>query len=255
MRAHWLLLWLLLSPVVMARPAITLVSSQDTHDSPYGRWLALIYGEAFARLGYDFTYQGYPGGRAPRLAEQGRVDGEIHRGADYALQTDTLLRVPEPHFHTTYAAYACLPGVHLAGWQSLSGSRYRVEFRRGARQPEMRLNGVLARDRLFDVATPEQGLRKLLLGRSDLYVEQALVVEALKQRHPLEFAAIYQAGVMEHSATYTYLNRRHQALLPALAATLRTMKAQGLIERYRQQALRESDEALSAGARPLSSGP
>ncbi|MEA9438998.1 hypothetical protein VCX44_25290, partial [Aeromonas caviae] len=46
------------------RGNITLVSSLETRESPYGRWLDLIYRDAFARLGYDFQYQGYPGGRA-----------------------------------------------------------------------------------------------------------------------------------------------------------------------------------------------
>ena len=62
------MLLLLHASLVMGAPTkgtITLVSSLDTKESMYGRWLKLIYQDAFARLGYDFIYAGYPGGRAP----------------------------------------------------------------------------------------------------------------------------------------------------------------------------------------------
>ncbi|MFM5881350.1 hypothetical protein ACET7V_18290 [Aeromonas sanarellii] len=50
-----------------------------------------------------------------------------------------------------------------------------MEFRRGAKLPEQMLARVVAPDRLFDIATVEQGMGKLLKGRSDPYVEQTLV--------------------------------------------------------------------------------
>lgn len=222
------------------RGNITLVSSLETRESPYGRWLDLIYRDAFARLGYDFQYQGYPGGRAPLLAEQGQVDGEIHRAASYQQQTRTLQRVPEPHFAVSYQAYAHQPGIQLQGWHSLQGTGYRVEFRRGAKLPEMMLGKVVAPDRLFAIATAEQGMGKLLKGRSDLYVEQTLIASqtlaALTRQDP-GYASIYSAGVMELADSYVYLHERHQDLLAPLAGVIRQMKQDGTVARYEQQAM------------------
>ena len=42
-----------------------------------------------------------------------------------------------------------------------------MEFRRGAKLPEQMLTRVVAPGRLFDIATVEQGMGKLLKGRSD----------------------------------------------------------------------------------------
>ena len=50
-----------------------------------------------------------------------------------------------------------------------------MEFRRDAKLPEQMLTRVVAPGRLFDIATVEQGMGKLLKGRSDRYVEQTLV--------------------------------------------------------------------------------
>ncbi|MGY3913575.1 hypothetical protein ACW5XW_23710 [Aeromonas piscicola] len=128
------MLLLLHASLVMGTPTkgtITLVSSLDTKESMYGRWLKLIYQDAFARLGYDFIYAGYPGGRAPHMAESGEVDGEIHRATEYQLQTRHLLKVPESHFTLSYEAYtafrvfssrggaAC--SAPLIGWSTAAG--------------------------------------------------------------------------------------------------------------------------------------
>ena len=95
----------------VAAETIILVSSQDTKDSLYGKWLGLIYAEAFHRLGYGFQYQGHSGGRAPVMAENGEVDGEIHRPEDYWKTAKNLLRVEEPSFALSYLAYAAKPGI------------------------------------------------------------------------------------------------------------------------------------------------
>lgn len=227
---------------------LTLVSSLETKESTYGRWLTLIYQDAFARLGYELRYEGYPGGRAPYMAERGEVDGEIHRAAGYQEQTRTLKRVPEPHFTVSYQAYALRPGIQLQGWDGLLGTDYRVEFRRGAKLPELMLTRVVAPGRLSDIATVEQGMGKLLKGRSDLYVEQTLVASqalaTLTSQHR-EYAAIYSVGTLETADSYVYLHERHQELLVPLAEVIRQMKREGTIVRYQQQTLQmENPDAV-----------
>lgn len=243
------LLWLLFASQAWGEPTktITLVSSIDTKESMYGRWLELIYQDAFARLGYDFSYVGYPGGRAPQMAERGEVDGEIHRSAEYQRQTRTLLQVPESHFTLSYEAYAVTPGIHLRGWDSLRGTDYRVEYRRGAKLAQAALSKVVAPEKLSDIGTVEQGMGKLLIGRSDIYIEQTIVAQqALAEQggRPGASASVYVAGIMDTAESFVYLHRRHRALLAPLADVIRHMKQEGTIARYQQQALQ------TAPARP-----
>lgn len=228
-------------PIRDTRPVIQLVSSMDTRMSPLGCWLDLVYREAFSRLGYRLDYQGYPGGRAPLLAERGEVDGEIHRAAEYLHQTVNLIRVPEPHFQVSYVAYAVTPGLVVHGWKSLANQpQLSVEYRRGSKHAETMLKEVVSAEKLNNIATTEQGLRKLVVGRSDIFVEQALVLEPmlahLRQGNP-QFDNVYRAGLLESVDTYAYLYKEHAALARQLADTLRVMKQEGLIERYRLQAI------------------
>ncbi|QEM67739.1 hypothetical protein FO488_05940 [Geobacter sp. FeAm09] len=220
-----------------AAEKIVLVSSQETRESFYGRWLDLIYTEAFRRLGYEFRYKGYPGGRAPVMAERGEVDGEIHRPADYEKVARNLLKVKEPSFSVSYVAYAARQGIVLNGWASLKNTDYAVEYRRGAKVPEAALPAVVRPERLSSIATPEQGLKKLITGRTDIYVDQeAVVTEALGRLGP---SPVHQVGVMFTGYTHVFLHKKHAALVPKVALVLKAMKREGLIKRYRQLALEQ----------------
>jgi len=223
----------------VAAETIILVSSQDTKDSLYGKWLGLIYAEAFHRLGYGFQYQGHSGGRAPVMAENGEVDGEIHRPEDYWKTAKNLLRVEEPSFALSYVAYAAKPGIALHGWESLKNTDYAVEYRRGAKVPEAALPAVVRPEKLSDVASTAQGLKKLLMGRTDVYIEQeAVASEAIRKlaTETVDPAALYQAGVMYTGYSYVYLHKKHAALAPKVAKVLKAMKQEGAIERYKQLA-------------------
>lgn len=239
-------MWVLVLLVMTALPCssvsaekIVLVSSQDTKESLYGKWLNLIYTEVFRRLGYEFEYVGYPGGRAPVLAEAGEVDGEIHRGIDYEKTTRNLRRVSEPHFAVSYMAYAVTPGIVLNGWESLKNTSYPVEYRRGAKIPEAALPAVVRPDMLSDVKIAELGFKKLIEGRIVVYIEQeAVALMTLKKLKMADFntESVYAAGIMYSGESYVYLHKKHADKLSKIADTLRDMKQEGLIERYRDVA-------------------
>lgn len=223
-----------------AAEKIVLVSSEDTKDSFYGRWFDLIYTEVFRQLGYEFQYRGYPGGRAPVMAEKGYVDGEIHRAASYEKTAKNLLKVPESSFSVPYVAYAVKPGIVLNGWESLKNTNYIVEYRRGAKVPETVLPAVVKTEKLSDITKVEQGLKKLVMGRTDIYVDQeAVVTETLRKLDAVEFAPLYPAGIMSTTDSYVYLHKKHTELIPKIAEVLKAMKQEGLIDRYRKIALEE----------------
>jgi hypothetical protein len=243
MRQQVVSLWMIVALLVVALPSpsvaaekIVLVGSEDTKTSFTGRWLNLIYTEVFRRLGYEFHYEGYPNERANVMAEDGDVDGEIQRAASYEKITKNLLKVEEPSFSVIVAAYAVTPGIVLHGWESLKETTYVVEYRRGSKVAENALPAVVTPENLSVISTVEQGLKKLIAGRTDIFIEQELVVaETLKTLDPEEFApsSVYQAGIMWTGASHVYLHKRHAALLPKIAEVLKAMKQEGVIEHYK----------------------
>ena len=245
-RQQMVSLWIIAALIAVALPypseaaeKIVLVSSQDTKLTFYGRWLNLIYTEAFRRLGYEFQYIGYPGARAPLMAERGKVDGEIHRAASYAKVAQNLLKLEEPSFSVIVAAYAVKPGIVMDGWESLKNTNYKVEYRRGSKVAQKALPAVVRPENLSTITTVEQGLNKLISGRTDIFVEQEPVVaETLRKLEKGNFASpiVYQAGIMWTGDSHVYLHKKHASLLPKIAEVLKAMKQEGAVERYKEAA-------------------
>ncbi|MRW89573.1 hypothetical protein GJ699_06215 [Duganella sp. FT80W] len=217
---------------------IVMASLVSTEEGFTARWLELIYNDAFSQLGLTLEIQVMPAARASAEAAAGHVDGELGRSQEYGAVQPKLIRVPEPTFIANTVAYTKDEQIRLKpGWDSLRDTRYRVEFRQGYPVIGRKLAAVVPADRLGGVRNAETGLRKLLLGRSDIYVDMADTVDVFLSRP--EFRGIHQAAVLERGPIHAYLNEKHAELAPRLAAVLKKMRESGVIERYRQQALKE----------------
>ncbi len=221
------------TPLVMA-------ATLDTDASPDGAALHRIYTEALRRLNYRLVLRAYPAKRASIMADQGQVDGEIHRVAEYGLSHPNLVRVDSSHFSLLFSAYAREPLELGNGWNALKGGSYRAEYAVGTRKCEVELPKVVAPDRLSVVASDLLGLRKLALGRTDLFIDVDSVVQTVLALPEFQGTPIRKVALMEEVKAYAYLHNRHKALAGRLAEVLNEMKREGRIEQIRaeQQACR-----------------
>lgn len=245
-KPHWTVLALFLLLFFYHSPCqgaekLVLVSSTDFKSSPYGKRLALVYGEVCKRLGYELDYQGYPSERAAQLVDQGEADGEICRPADYGASRPNRVRMEEPLFMQNFSAFAVRPGISLEGWDSLKGAPYRVDYRIGIPKPQAALPRIVPPERLTGVTSPEQGLRKLVAERTDIYIDSELIVmDALTRLRASgqAMAGVYNAGVMESVEMYSFFAAKHaRALVPEIARTIRELKREGLFDDFLGQAL------------------
>ncbi|MDP1612294.1 MAG: hypothetical protein Q8M11_14660 [Sulfuritalea sp.] len=73
------------------------VISADAEPNSYvHRWVSLIYGEAFRRLGIPVQISSFPQARGTALANQGSVDGQAGRIRAYGDTHPDMVRVEEP---------------------------------------------------------------------------------------------------------------------------------------------------------------
>jgi hypothetical protein len=204
------------------------------------RWLRLIYEDAFQQLGIALEIRTYPAARAAAEAAADNVDGELARSFDYEDTHPNLIRVPEPAFSANTIAYAKRSDIKLEpGYEGLRDTAYRVEHRLGYPVVSSRLAAVVPAANLSQVRNAETGLRKLALGRSDVYVDIEDSVEPLLLRPEFREAGIRRVSLVYRGTIHAYLNRRHAALAPPLGAIIKKMRDSGQIERYRQQALHQ----------------
>jgi len=230
-----------ISPIPnQATQKIVLIGSNDTKNSFHGRWLSLIYTEVFLRLGYKLYYDGYPSARASRISDAGKVDGEINRVTSYQETHPNMIRVDESHFPTTLAAYAVKPGIAIDGWKGLENTDYIVGYRRGTKIVEVGLKTVVEPKNLLSVTSTKQGLKILIIGRMDIYVDvEDTVTEILGRLDPVKFdpSSVHNVGTMAKSNLHTYLHKKNAELVPKIAEVLKAMKKEGLIEQYKKYAM------------------
>lgn len=223
-----------------APPRIVLSTLVGTTDGFVARWLDLVYTDAFQRLGVALEIRAYPAARAAAEAAAGKVDGELCRSFDYVPASANLLRVDEPVFQASIGAYAKRPEIRLRpGWEGLRDSPYRVEYRFGYAIIPRRLATVIPAAQISDTRDALSGLRKLIIGRSDVYVDFIDIVDTLLAHPEFRDSGVHQVALMERSPFHTFLNKKHAELAPRLSQVLKKMRDSGQIERYRLQALAE----------------
>jgi hypothetical protein len=206
----------------------------------YGKTAALIYTEAFKRLAIPVKFESLTFARRSLQADNGDIDGEGARVYEYGAAHPNLVRVEESIVDLHFALFTANPTLHLNRLDELSSTPYLVEYKRGILLCETKLKQLLPPERLSELTSTDQGVKKLLAGRTDLYCDiEFFVLQALHSLEVKGVSTVHKAFDFGVIPTYPYLHKKHAELAPRLAATLKKMKSEGLIEAYRLQAERE----------------
>lgn len=205
-------------------------------DTPHGKFLTLIYTEAFKRLGYTFTVETFPAKRASMLSDNGSVDGELSRVYQYQETHPNVIRVDTPHWKSGFLGVSLKPEIKLSGWNALKNTDYRINYLRGTQGVETNLSKVVGPLQIELVDSETAGLRKVLLGRADLYIDTERVIVNALGSDEFKESGLRVAGIMEEFTGHAYLHKRHKELVPKLAAILADMKKEGLFIKYRTEA-------------------
>lgn len=229
-----------------AAPAIFVMGTDLGETKPLGQWYRRIYGEAFRRMGVPLKVETLPTARLTVSADQGEVHGQGSRVFAYADSHPNQLRVDEVLHEVRLALFAFGPANRPdqpRRLEDLAGGKWLVEYRRGVAICEQTLKPLVAAERLSDVTAIDQGLKKLKAGRTDFYCDfdTAVLNELLTPEFKGETGYRNALDLGVGIPLYPYVHRSRAEIAPRLAETLRKMKAEGLIERYRREVEREAE--------------
>lgn len=187
-------------------------------------------------MGATMEIVNFPLARRAALVEAGVIDGETSRIYSYANTHPELVRVEEPVMDFTFSLFTARPGLMAQKLADVPADAL-VEYRRGIMVCENALKPSIAAERLSNVSNTEQGLKKLLAGRSDVYCDiDSFVRDAQLSGDLKDEGRLRKLFDIATVATYPYFYQKHAALAPRFAAILKQMKAEGLLAAYRTQA-------------------
>ena len=203
-----------------------------------------MYTEAFKRLGYRFTYNIFPPQRGLIEADSGRVDGAATRVEfDKSLQKQfpNLIRVKEPVYKASYAAYSKNHSIHFQGWESLRGKDYIIGYVRGMKVFEKSLPEYVDKNKTLEITDIRLAIRMLASGRMDILLENEMSMKSSLRNEEFRGLDIRCIGSLDHFFLYPYLHKKHAELVPKLAAVLKDMKEDGSYEKIIELAENETD--------------
>lgn len=229
---------------IVSIPIITLEVTAETNKKmtfvfgrpkahPITQELIRVYSEALNRLNIHFSYLDVPNKRACEYVNSGRVDGDLGRVYNFNDTYTNTVRVEESNNSVIFAAYSNQQGLSVDGWQSLGEERHKIECRRGEMICIENVSKFVPLDQLTQVDKLDQAVRKLFLGRTDIFIQSEPVMTSYLGSD--EFLTIsrgkkiYKIGIMGKITGHAFLHKKHADLAPKLSKILSEMKAEGLL--------------------------
>lgn len=208
----------------------TAFTSPLSNDTQSG-FVDFVVGEALRRIGFGLESVRLPAERALINANAGIDDGDLLRIAGLRKTYPNLIQVPEKVIDLEFVVFTKHAKFPVAGWRSLKP--YSVAIITGWKILERNITGAAE---LTKVKNVNQLFTILLKDRVDIIVYSRWVGLGYINQHAIRGARILEPPLARRGM-YVYLHKKHQRLVPKLAAALRAMKADGSYQRAFQQIL------------------
>lgn len=210
-----------------AAETLTLAAAANTVDTLTSE---VIVREAYRRLGIEVIIKKYPGERALRLADAGRVTGDVQRIDGLSKKYRNLIQIKPPINFIEAAAFAHGSGIFVDGWNSLRP--YRIGLIRGIKFAEQNTQGMKTY-----AAGDYTGLFRML---NDKRIDLA-ISPRLNGRYQIELLGI--DGVTElrpavdHFDLYHYVHMSRADLAAKLSVVFSEMAAAGQLDAIRKHVI------------------
>jgi len=203
----------------------TLVLS-DTYDTPYTTeagdgFLDIVAAEAFRRAGLHLKMVRVSPERALLNANAGIEDGVSARIAGLEKHYPNLVRVPEKVLDFPFVAFARQTKLTNANWEALASVS--VGHIQGWKIFEQNLKPGT---QVTVVDDAEQLFTMLDKNRVDVALYERWLGLALAEKMGIKNVHVVEPALAEREM-FIYLNKRHADKVPAIAAALRAIKADG----------------------------
>lgn len=189
--------------------------------------------EAYKRLGIDVSFEYYPAKRSLHLANEGKYfDGELHRIKGLEKRYPNLVYVPVVIFRLEAIVISKKVRFKVDGWESVRP--FMIGIRRGV---IFALNGT--RDMNRTILNSNERLFSMLNGnRFDIIIASRINASKFFAEEKNKKLMVLEPPIESYNM-YHYLNKKNAHLLPKLTKVLQDMENEGLIQKYKDDFLKQ----------------
>ncbi len=178
----------------------------------------LLY-RALQRIGYNMTMDAAPMTYAIQMANSGERDALASQVKGLEANFPNLVMVPEQLCDVSFPAFVRADsGLTINAWADLSGlvvgHLYQKTFIINHLPQD--IAGSIQRETFYDLNLA------LSAGECDVIITSSTLGRKL-----ITLDGIVQSGSLDNLPSFTYLNKKHEALIPAISESLAEMKADG----------------------------
>ncbi len=214
---------------------LTLVAAANTVDTLTSE---VIVREAYTRLGIDVVIKKFPGERALKLANGGKVAGDVQRIDKLSAKYPNLVQIKPAINYIEAAVFVTDPSLSARTWADLKP--YRIGIIRGIKFAE---GGTKGMDRYL--ASNYAGLFKMLhKKRVDMAVSPSLNGRYQMKTLGIEGISELRPAVARFDL-FHYVHQKNAALAPRLSAVFSNMQQAGQLRAIRDHVISKLLEPAS----------
>ena len=200
---------------------VTPVNSVDTVTSE------VILREAYRRIGINLVIKKYPAERALKLANQGKVDGEVQRINGIAAKYPNLIQVHPKINFIEGVVFSKSVTFDVKGWESLRP--YRIGIIRGIKFAERNTAGM----KVLPAGNYATLFKMLDRKRFDIIVSPSLNGRYQMLQAGVKGLRELPPPIMRFDL-FHYLHKKNKALLPRISKVLQSMRESGDLKKIRR---------------------
>lgn len=187
-----------------------------------------VMSEAFRRIGYKLETSRLPAERALINANRGIDDGDLARIGGLQKQYPNLIQVPESYLTIDLVLYTKnYPAFTVTGWDSVAS--HSLAIISGWKILERNFAKLGNRVETIKTDSPEQSFSLLQNDRVDFIAYSNWSGMGYIKAHNITNVKLLKPP-LARPKFYVYLHKKHEKIVPQLAAAIKSMKADGTLQ-------------------------
>ena len=182
---------------------------------------------AYSKIGISLKFEELPGERSLLFANNGDTDGELVRIGGIQDKYPNLIQIPISIGYDKILVYSKKYYFKVQGWKSLKP--YKIDYMHGFKLAEQKTKDMDTEM----VKKVDQGLKKLIAGRSDLFIGSVGFQCSINKLNLPEIKALNPP--IDTVVLFHYLHKRHKDMAEKLETVLKQMKESGEMKLLQEQ--------------------